>query len=122
MATAATPIVDQGGPKGFRVFNDIDMAHVWGHISIPPSPATYTTGGLPIVWSSVQGFPGTFAPYMVSFASVSGNGAYIYMWNATSGNIQIFTASTAIELANASAIPAAVSGDTIRFEAIVQRS
>lgn len=121
MATAATPLVDLGGIKGYRVFNDIDMAHAWGHLVIPPSPATYTAGGLPITWSSVQGFPSsTFAPYMVKFWSVAGNGAYTYLWNATTGNIQIFTAGA--ELANALAIPAAVSGDTIRFEAIVQRS
>lgn len=122
MATAATPIVDLGGPKGFRVFNDIDMAHAWGHIVIPPAPATYTTGGLPITWSSVQGFPPSpIAPYMVMFWSVAGNAAYTYLWNAATGNIQIFAAA-GTELANASAIPAAVSGDTIRFEAIVQRS
>lgn len=120
MATAATPIVDLGGPKGYRQFNDIDMAHSWGRITIPPAPATYATGGLPIVWSSVQNFPGPFAPYMVRFYSVAGNGAYTYLWNAATGNIQIFTAGA--ELANALAIPAAVSGDTIRFEAIVQRS
>lgn len=122
MAATTTPVVDVGGIKGLRVFNDIDMAHVWGHIAIQAGPTgTYVTGGLPITWTAVQGYPGRFPPYNVTFFSVAGNLAYQYLWNATTGNIQIFAAA-GTELANAAAIPAAVSGDTIRFEAIVQRS
>ena len=120
MATAtATPTIDIGGIKGKRIFYDNDMAYVNGTIAIQASPATYVTGGLPLNWLAVAGFPTRNTPYFVWVAAADGQVAYQYQWRKSTGNLIIYTAGA--ELANALAIPAAVSGDTIQFEAVVQR-
>ena len=120
MATAtATPTIDVGGIKGYRIFNDNDMAHVYGTIAVQASPATYVTGGLPLNWLGVAGFPTRNTPYFVWVGAADGQVAYQYQWRKSTGTIMIYTAGA--ELANALAIPAAVSGDVIQFEAIVQR-
>ena len=121
MATAtATPKIDVGGPKGYRIFNDNDMAHVFGTIAISASPATYLTGGLPLNFLGVTGFPSPNTPYWVWVTAADGQVAYQYQWRKSTGNLIIYTAGA--ELANALAIPAVVSGDTIQFEAVVQRA
>ena len=129
MATAtATATVDATGPKGYRIFNDMDMMHVWGTLAIQASPATYATGGLAISWTIPGIDTANLTPYHVEFFSVNG-GLYEYEWNAASGKFQLFSASAGVanaapfqEFTNATAIPANVSSDTIRFHAIFQRS
>ena len=51
-------IIDAGGTYGMRVFQDINMAHVWGHLKVSED-GTYTEGGLPVKWFSAPVPPGS---------------------------------------------------------------
>lgn len=94
--------------------------YVLGTIAIDASPATYATGGLAMNFS-VPLIKATLAPVHVS---VSGQSGYVYIYipgaDATAGLLKIFVqdaiaANPLAEMANALAIPAGVSGDTINF-------
>jgi hypothetical protein len=93
-----------------------------GTIAISASPATYVTGGiamslfLPLVKA-------TLTPIIVVIQGING---YIYKYvagaDASTGLLKIFvqdgvSGNPLAEMANATAIPAAVSGDTINFQA-----
>ena len=110
---------------------------MYGTITVSASPTTYPTGGLSslaagggINWV-VGDFPkvANLIPRDVYFYSgaLTGTtvGGYGYMWNKANNKFQIAAAVTVTsgtgpqqtELTNGTAIPANVSGDTIRFEA-----
>ena len=96
---------------------------VIGNVAIGASPLTYVTGGVtmsllvPLVKASRS-------PILVDFNCQSG---YVYQYvpgtDASNGKLKIFVqdavaTNSLLEMANALAIPAAVSGDTIVFEAL----
>lgn len=110
---------------------------MYGTITVSASPSTYATGGLSglasgggIIWT-VGDFPKVriAVPKDVNFysAALSGTtvGGFGYMWNKTNNTFQIAASTTVVagtgaqqqEMTNATAIPANVSNDTIRFEA-----
>lgn len=101
---------------------------VSGTLTISPSPGTYATGGLAIVWTFTDLLTGSAillnttstAPIMAYVTSVSGSG-YDYAWNKVTNKLQIFTTGTATQAAKAeltaAAVPAAVSSDVIEFDA-----
>lgn len=110
---------------------------MYGTIAVSASPSTYATGGLSglasgggIIWA-VGDFPkvANLVPRDVYFysAALAGTtvGGFGYMWNKAANKFQIAAATTVVagtgaqqqEMTNATAIPANVSGDTIRFEA-----
>jgi hypothetical protein len=89
-----------------------------GTVAISPSPATYTTGGISM---PLQGglIKASRKPVRVSVTGING---YTYQYvNGTdnsNGTLKIFVQDAVsqdplVELTNASAIPANVSGDTI---------
>jgi hypothetical protein len=114
--------------------NTQGLQWVYGSVSIDANPATYATGGIPIVSSKNIALPGwnqepiksspvppltNPLPIFVWFTSVAGSG-FIYLWNRSTNKLQIFTSNGAApaalaEFTNAAAIPAGVSGDTIIF-------
>lgn len=92
----------------------------WGKFTFTASPATYTTGGFVPTYPVQINTSTPQSPIMVYVESVKGSG-YTYLWNQTTGKVQIFTGaaaqSAATELTSGAAIPAAVSSDTIQYEA-----
>lgn len=113
---AATPTIN-AFPNG--IDNTQRMTIVYGTIAIGASPLTYATGGVVLSFSGLEPIKSTQNPVIVYIESVSGSG-YTYEWNKATGKVQIFTGAAAqspqTEL-TAGAVPAAVSGDTIAFEA-----
>jgi hypothetical protein len=96
---------------------------VIGNVAISVSPATYTTGGI-VCSFFVPLVKASRTPIWVLFKNATG---YVYEYvpgtDASTGLLKIFvqdaTATNPLaEMANALAIPAAVSGDTIQVEAI----
>lgn len=90
---------------------------VYGTIAIQASPGTYTAGGLALDLTS---FPvlnlSNTTPQWVEVQS-AGTGAavqYEYVYNLSTGNLQVFTGGTEISTA---ATPAGVSEDVIVFRA-----
>lgn len=129
MGTATATLTIDNYPAGIN--NIQRMIKVSGTVVIQASPAEYATGGLALSWNvepiKAQG-ANAGAPVDVFFESIAG-GLYDYGWNKANGTIQIFTASAAVaggavyeEMPNTTAIPAGISGDTIRFEAWFERS
>lgn len=114
------------------VFSDNDQHSCWmyGTVAIQASPATYATGGLALAWG-VGDFPkvNNQVPDDVFFYSANPSGTttggYGYMWNKATNKFVIMAATTVTagtgaqqqEMTNTTAIPANISGDTIRFEA-----
>lgn len=94
---------------------------VVGNIAISAAPATYTTGGIACSFS-VPLIKATMTPILVQ---IQGQTGYVYQYipgaDASSGLLKILTGAAAqsplTELTNSASIPAAVSGDTIVFEA-----
>lgn len=142
MATAtATPTL-AAYPAG--IDNSQRVIYAYGTLAIQASPATYATGGLPITWyTMLQGISNlmlevqgsNLTPVMVWFtsAAVSGTtvGGYAYVWNKANNAIQLLassgtqtagTGTVTEEMTNGTAIPAAVSNDTILFEAVFIRN
>lgn len=124
-------------PKNFDgIDNTQSLQEVYGTIAVDASPATYATGGIPLVnannvaldaWSQepIKATPPAGAtkqqPLIVYIESLSGSG-FIYGWNRSTNKLQIFTSNGAApaalaEFTNAAAIPAGVSGDAIFVEA-----
>jgi len=96
-----------------------------GTVAISPSPGTYVTNGLPISFTNEQLKVVSTKPAAVSFSGLAG---YVYVYDYTHATIRIFetgNATTGVplqELANALAMPAGVSGDTITFHAEFPRA
>jgi hypothetical protein len=96
---------------------------VIGSVAITASPATYATGGLAM--SFFQDLvKASLPPAMVIFTQETGyDYQYIPGADASAGLLKIFvqdgvSGNPLAEMTNATAIPAAVSGDTINFIAI----
>ena|SRR5271170_3949481 len=110
---------------------------MYGTITVSASPTTYATGGLSTLASggginwAVGDFPkvANLIPKDVYFygAGLAGStvGGYSYQWNKANNKFQIASASGGTagtgsvqeEMTSATAIPANVSNDVIRFEA-----
>lgn len=141
MATATATLSIYPYPQG--IDNSQRVIYVTGTVAIQASPATYATGGLTLNWTgllqTVTNLPivaqGTdLAPFLVWFQGVglagSTVGGYTYVWNKASDTFQIGAAVTVTagtgptfeEMTNGTAIPAAVSNDTIQFEATFVRA
>ena len=96
---------------------------VVGTVAVSAGPATYTGGGIAMNLM-VPLVKATRTPIMMIFMGQSGlEYRYVPGPDASSGLLKIMvqdaTATNPLaELANGSAIPAAVSGDTITFQAI----
>lgn len=130
MATATATVAAYNEPFGLD--ETAKRFYLHGTIAISASPATYATGGLVANWSAIKDAAGALVqlgtknvnPDTVWIQSIGGSG-YVYQYNKATGKIQIFTVDAAavatqyplIELANAAAIPAGISGDSIEFEA-----
>lgn len=118
------------------VDNSQKVLEVYGTIAIDATPSTYAPGGLAIVsalnvalngWAQEQvkasplktGDTGP-TPFIVYVESVSGSG-YTYQWNKATNKLQIFQGGAGASAPQAeiptAAIPAAVSGDSLAFEA-----
>jgi|GEM_PF-4886176 hypothetical protein len=123
---------------------DSDQHSQWmyGTISVSPAASTYATGGLgtatsgPINWV-VGDFPKVGNPVPLDVSLYSGAtagttvGGFGYTWNKANNKFQITassgtqtagTGTVSQELTNGTAIPAAVSNDTIRFAARFRKS
>lgn len=91
----------------------------YGTLAIGASPGTYPTGGLSISW--IVGDTPKVVNTTPKDVWLYGAAGYYYTWNPSTNKIQIWTGAAAqsplTELTNGASIPAAVSGDTIRFEA-----
>ncbi len=85
----------------------------------------YVTGGLPLTWVGAGGLTeyngavflpqsAKTVPYSAHFESIEGSG-YTYQWDQAADTLRIFEAGT--ELTNGAAVPAAVTGDVIAFDA-----
>lgn len=108
-----------------RVFKAGRVLRVYGTGAIDASPATYTHGGLPIVWSGLQ-FSATKPPVASQIDDTTG---YVYRHvNGTgsrNGKVKVFggvtTATPPVALGefdpslDTTAIAGALSGASIRF-------
>ena len=114
---AATPSIS-AFPSGI----DNTQRHlvVYGTVAIGASPLTYATGGVAMSFTGLEPLKtSNLTPLWCDVRSVSGSG-YVYIYNASSGKLQIFTGAAAqspLTELSAGAVPAAVSGDTINFKA-----
>jgi hypothetical protein len=110
-------------------FNDATqgLLHVLGTVAIGADPLTYSAKGLVMSFAGKVETGAAPVACRVQSAVAAGSGAtalYVYNFNpgttAANGKLQIFTGAAAqsalAELADG-AIPAAVHGDTIVFEA-----
>ena len=95
---------------------------VFGTLTVTAGPATYTIGGLPMSLINPK-VKASKAPYNVDVSGrciQAGQSQYSYLFipglTISSGKLKIFSPG-GTELADASAIPTGVSGDTIVFEA-----
>lgn len=97
-----------------------------GVITFSPSPATYTTGG---IVCNLNVNPLVKAARAPLFVSVSGRSGYIYAYvpgsNAQTGLLRIFAQTSGAaagdplgQLTDGSAIPAAVTADSIHWHGI----
>lgn len=120
----------------FLSAQDVDQhsQSMYGTIAVSASPSTYATGGLgtgvtgSINWV-VGDFPKVFGltPKDVFFYSAAASGTTIggfgYLWNKANNKFVIMAATTVVagtgaqqqEMTTGTAIPANISGDTIRF-------
>ena len=104
----------KGGGDGYRSF---------GSIAISASPATYTTNGIPLSFMQA-GIKAQRTPLTVS---VGGKAGYIFVYiagtDASNGKLKVFVQDAVAtnplaEMADALAIPAGLSGDTIGYTAL----
>lgn len=135
MATAIATITIDNYPAGIN--NLQRTQHVRGTVAIQASPATYATGGLALNFLGAKDSANNFieflsgqSPTEVTFYDDSATPTgYVFKWNKAANAIQILAASAGaagsaplVELANALAIPASISGGTIRFKAVFSRN
>ena len=99
-----------------------------GTIAVGAGPLTYPANGVPLDLRAA-GFRGTQKPY---FMVVDGIAGYIFVYDRVNGTLRAFQGKDPAaaggadlplqEIATGAAIPAGLSGDTIRFLAIGQIS
>ena len=116
MSAVATPAVNSGGWADQRY-------HHTGTVTISASPATYSMGGIPFNLNN----PLIKASRTPSQVWLYGQAGYIYVYvkgtDNSNGKLKIFVqdgvaTNPLAEMADALAIPAGVSGDTIEFSAL----
>lgn len=100
----AQGIIDPGGPYGLRIFQDFNMAHLWGTLTV--KAGTYPQGGIEVDWgyhavppggenpstlrppafnpgptpsSAMQPIPSDNVPYRVNFYP-GGKDTYRFQW------------------------------------------
>lgn len=119
MATATAVGTENAFPNGRD--NTQRRSFSYGTLAISASPATYATGGLVFSFANPVFDVATQTPIDVNIKSVSGSG-YVYQWNKSTNKVQVFSGAAAqsplTELTNSESVPAAVSGDTIVYEAV----
>ena len=99
-----------------------------GTLAVGAGPLTYPAGGVPVDFVA-GGLQGTQKPLFVVLDGIAG---YVIVYDRVAGKIRVFQGKDPAaaggadlplqELGTDSAIPAALSGDTIRFLAIGQIS
>ncbi len=127
MANATVTLTAYNAPYGIDQTNTRMYLH--GLVAFSASPGTYPAGGLLPTYSPIKDQSGQAVllptinvnPDTMWIQSIAGSG-YTYQYNKATGKIQIFVTGSAsqnpaAELTGGTAIPAAVSGDTIEFEA-----
>ena len=111
MAVATATFTENAFPKG--VDNTQRHGIRFGTLAIGASPLTYATGGIAITFPA---FVDTLVGWTPVWMDVTGLAGYQYIFVPSTNKLQIQTINTGTgigaEIA-ASAIPAAVSGDTI---------
>ena len=101
--------------KVLKSWQDNDGYNVIGNMTVQAGPNLYVVGGIAFSLSSPL-IKASRPPLMVSFVGQNGQYyAYVPGTNISSGKLKLFSAF-GTEL-TAVAIPAAVSGDTITFQA-----
>lgn len=132
MATATATVTIDNYPTGIDYSQK--LIYVRGTVAIQASPATYATGGLTLSWVNEQLKSPLATPVDAWFYSAGAAGTtvggYGYLWNKANNKLVIMAAATVTagtgpqqqEMTNTTAIPAAVSNDTIRFEAVFQKA
>lgn len=118
MATSTVTVTLNSYPTG--------VANVVGGILISGTLAfgagDYVTNGLPVtLQESVAGARQNVTPPFAAIESPSSG--YVYRWDPGHGTVRIFIGGAAVsdplaELANGTALPAGVTGDTVYFTAL----
>jgi hypothetical protein len=97
------------------------LQHIYGTLTIAASPDVYVSGGLAVDFSGNL-VKATRPPIWVDFTSANGYYyAYVPGTSILNGKIKISvtgSASTPMTEIAASAIPAGVSGDVVRYHAV----
>lgn len=114
MAAATATFTKTAYPNGKALYQD--KIAFFGTIAVTASPATYPAGGIPLSFVGNEVYSQN-APLFVSIYGILG---YAYSYDATAGTLRMYLGGT--ETAGDAAIPANVSGDTIRAEAIVSKA
>lgn len=118
MATATAVGTENAYPSG----KDMTQRrfHTYGTVAVTASPATYAAGGVVFSFAAPVFDVSSQTPIDLELKSLTGSG-YVYQWVKSSNKIKVLTGAAAqsplTELTDASAIPAAVSGDTISYHA-----
>lgn len=132
MGTATATLTIDNFPTGIE--NTQHLITVRGTVAISASPDTYAAGGLALSWVNELIKSNSVHPIDAKFYSVGLNGStvggFLYQWNKASDTLQVLAASGGTagtgavgeEMTDATAIPAAISNDVIRFEAKFVRS
>jgi hypothetical protein len=131
MAVAlATPTFSAGSNPLTAADETQKNEHLWGTIAVDASPATYAPGGLVCAFASGSAPRSGYPPLEIRVWSEPTSGTpsgytYQYVRGTTQANgklviMQDGSTSPSAEIPTA-AVPAGVSGDTIRFHAIFAR-
>lgn len=133
MANAVAVVTLTAGATGLK---SSDMSQnnqsLYGTLAVTATPALYTTGGIVCSFQGFDGVRSDYAPLEVRAWSEPAAGApsgYVYQFlrGTTLGNGRLAimqsagSAAPLVEITDGAAIPAGVSGDTIRFRAVFQR-
>lgn len=133
MATANAKVTLSAGVANLSATNMSQKNQdLFGTILVDASPATYLAGGIPCSFAGFDGVRSDYPPLEVRVWSEPASGApsgYIYQFcrgtTLAGGRLSILesagSAAPLVEITDGSAIPAAASGDTIRFHAYFQR-
>lgn len=133
MATATAIVTLTAGTNALSAVDQGQRdEYLYGTIAVQASPATYATGGLTVSFAGFDGVKSSYPPLEVRVWSEPATGApsgYVYQFlrgtTLATGRLAIMqsagSAAPLVEITDAAAIPAGVSGDTIRFRATFNR-
>lgn len=123
MAVATATVAVATYPNG--VDNTQRHEVLFGTIAVQASPATYATGGLAVSFQGSFLHSNSATPLWCDVQSTTGSG-YVYQYLPATGKVKILVQGSAeaapMEELAAAAVPAGVSGDTIKFRAEFNRS